>query len=189
MTSPRVRPGGRRELGLTNWVLSRLASRSVGVPHANLFATLGRTGTVFRGWLHYSATMMPFGQVSPRDTEMIIIRVAHVRGCAYELEHHLRLGRGRGVTDELAGHLVARPVLGRNAAETVSVPDISRRDDAILDAVDELVTTGDLSDENWRGLRRHFDEAQVIEILLLIGHYGALASVIAALRIDRDPPP
>lgn len=189
MTTPRVRLGGRNELGVTNWVLSRVASRSVGVSTANLFATLGRTGGVFRGWLFYSATMMPFGPLDRRDTEMIIIRVAHVRECAYELDHHLRLGRRHGVTVEMADRIVQRPLFATGGSGSAQTTSVRSREDVVLDSVDELVTSGHLSDDNWHALLRHFDEAKIIGMLLLVGHYSALATVIAALRIERDPTP
>ena len=43
---------------------------------------------------------MPGGTLPRRETELVIIRVAHLAGCDYEREHHLRLGRRAGVTDE-----------------------------------------------------------------------------------------
>jgi AhpD family alkylhydroperoxidase len=45
------------------------------------------------------------GLLPQREVELVILRVATLRDCAYELDHHLRLGRAAGLTDdELAGH-------------------------------------------------------------------------------------
>ncbi|WP_308125474.1 carboxymuconolactone decarboxylase family protein [Rhodococcoides corynebacterioides] len=178
-TTPRVRTGGWRQLGVVNWLLAKAASRSVGVSSANLFTTLGQAGGVFRGWLYFSATMMPFGPLSRRDTEMVIIRVAQLRRCAYELDHHLRLGRRYGITDGVADYLLSRPVGVRSAG-------IRHRDDVVLDCVDDLVLRGELSTSDFDDLRLHFDNRRIIALTLLVGHYSALAGVVRALHIERD---
>ena len=37
-------------------------------------------------------------------------------------------------------------------------------------------------------LRRHLDEEQAIELVLLVGHYQMLATAISTLRIETDEP-
>lgn len=102
MSTPRITPGRFRDLGPLNWVFARGAARVIGVDDARIFSTLGRTRGVFRAWLHYSGRLMPFGALSRKDSEMIIIRVAHRRSCDYELDHHRRLGKRAGIdNDEL----------------------------------------------------------------------------------------
>jgi alkylhydroperoxidase family enzyme len=58
----------------------------------------------------------------------------------------------------------------------------------LLRAVEALHTTGDLDDATWDAVRAHLDEAQCIELCMLVGHYEMLATTIAALRIQPDPP-
>ncbi|MDQ8705268.1 carboxymuconolactone decarboxylase family protein [Streptomyces sp. LHD-70] len=89
----RIRPGGRREVGLRIWVFSQIAGRVAGTRAPALFLTLGRNRPLFRGWLRFAARLMPRGTLPRRDTELIILRVAHLCGCAYEFTHHERLGR------------------------------------------------------------------------------------------------
>ncbi|GAA2055940.1 carboxymuconolactone decarboxylase family protein [Williamsia deligens] len=175
MTTPRIAPGNLRELGPLNWAFCRVASRVVGVPDMHIFSTLGRTGGLFRGWLHHSARLMPFGPLSRRDTEMIIIRVAHLRDCAYELDHHLRLGKRAGIDGDLAERI-------RTGPDAVG----GDRDRAILTAVDELVGNRDIADATWTDLSRHLTERERIGLLLLVGNYDSLATTIGTLRIERD---
>ncbi len=59
MSTARIPPGGFKELGPVNWVLWRILSKGAGAADAHLFSTLGRTGGLFRGWLHYSGKLMP----------------------------------------------------------------------------------------------------------------------------------
>lgn len=175
MSTPRVSPGGFRELGPFNWVFAKGAARVTGVADAHIFSTLGRAKGLFRGWLHYSARMMPFGQLSRRDTEMIIIRVAHLRSSEYELDHHRRLGARAGITAGMVDQIMAGPDAGWGD-----------RQRALLAATDELVETKDISDATWDALTRHLDEPALIGFVQLVGQYDSLATTISTLRIQRD---
>src|SRR4051794_10769781 len=101
---------------------------------------------------------MPGGALPRRETELVILRVAHLRECEYEFEHHVRLGRRAGVRAEDVERVMAGP-----AAE-----GWSDRERAILAAVEELHERGDMADETWTALRRHLDERRAIELLMLV---------------------
>ncbi|MFW0789254.1 carboxymuconolactone decarboxylase family protein [Gordonia sp. CPCC 205333] len=175
MSTPRITPGGLRELGPFNWIFARGASLATGVDDAHIFSTLGRAKGLFRGWLYYSARMMPFGKLSRKDTEMIIIRVAHLRQCDYEMDHHKRLGARAGITGSVYENVIAGPDAGWGDRER-----------SLLTAADELVTKRDISDANWDALRRHLTEPQQIAFVLLVGQYDSLATTLGTLRIERD---
>ncbi|AYF73467.1 carboxymuconolactone decarboxylase family protein [Nocardia yunnanensis] len=175
-TKPRIAPGRLRELGPVNWVVWQALSRAAGTEDAHLFSTLGRTGGLFRGWLHFSGRLMPGGALRRYESELVILRVAHLRECEYETEHHIRLGRRAGVTPEILDRL-------REGPAAAGWTDKER---ALLTAVDQLVTTRDLDDQAWQALAAHYDERRLIEIVLLTNQYEGLASTITALRIQTD---
>ena len=50
----RIPPGGRRELGLINWAISRIAARKVRAPHMHLFETLAFGGPLDEEQRRYS---------------------------------------------------------------------------------------------------------------------------------------
>ena len=184
MTAPapgagaRVAPGGRAEVGLVNWAISGAAGVAAGTGPPNLFLTLGRNRALFRGWLRFAGRLMPGGSLPRRDTEMVILRVAHLRRCAYEFDHHVRLAQRAGIGAAEVGRICAGPAAGGWGG----------RERAVLDAVDGLLADGDLSDAAWQALRRHLDEAEAVELCLLVGHYAMLATAIATLRVQPDPP-
>lgn len=176
MTQPRIAPGGLRELGLVNWVLCRLLSLGAGVRDAHIFSTLARQRGLFRGWLHFAGKMMPGGRLPRHETELVILRVAHLRGCEYELDHHRRIGRRCGIGPEVLERVFAGP-----AADGWSEAHRS-----LLAAVDALVARHDLDDAEWAALSRHYSEPQRIELCMLVGHYELLATTIKTLRVARD---
>lgn len=176
MSTPRIPTGSFQDLGPINWVLCRILSKAAGTPDAHLFSTLGRTRGLFRGWLFFSGKLMPGGRISRKETELIINRVAHLRDCGYEKDHHKRIGRRFGVTEELLAQVQEGPdALG-----------LSERHRTILTATDELLGTKNLSDATWTALAGEFDERQLIEFLLLVGQYDGLATTIGTLRVERD---
>jgi AhpD family alkylhydroperoxidase len=178
LTAARVPPGDRGQVGAVNWLIAAVSGRVTGTTPPNLFLVLGRHRRLFRGWLRFAGRLMPGGRLPRRDTELVILRVAHLRDCAYELEHHRGMARRAGLTvDE-----IARVGAGPDASGW------SERERALLTAVDELHRDRDLADATWDVVRSHLDERGVIELVLLVGHYEMLATAIAALRVPPDEP-
>jgi AhpD family alkylhydroperoxidase len=173
---PRVSPGGLRELGLTNWLLCRLLSRGAGVPDAHIFSTLARQRRLFRGWLFFAGGLMPGGSLRRAESEMAILRVAHTRGCRYELEHHKRIARRVGLDRDAVQRVLDGP----------TAEGWGSRERALLSAVDALLTTRDIDDATWEALLPHFRESQLVELCLLVGHYDMLATTLTALRVQSD---
>jgi alkylhydroperoxidase family enzyme len=178
MTNPRVRPGTRSEIGWVNWGIAQISGRVTGTTPPNLFLTLARHRKLFRGWLRFAGRLMPRGVLPRKETELVILRVAHLRGSTYEFEHHVRLGRKVGLRDEDLG-AVTRPLADGAWTD---------RQTTILSAVDRLVSDRGLDDELWADLRSHLDERACIELVMLVGHYEMLATFLETLRVPQDTP-
>jgi AhpD family alkylhydroperoxidase len=176
VSGARIAPGGRREVGIVTWVVSRVAGRVAGTAPLNLFLTLGRHRKLFRRWLWFAGGLMPGGRLPRRESELVILRVANLRSCRYELEHHVRLGRKAGLSDAE----LERVAIGSHA------DGWQPRERAVLAAVEMLHERGDLDDATWSDLRSHLNEREAIELCMLAGHYEMLATTIAALRIEPD---
>lgn len=177
---PRITPGSRADIGLLNTAVIGVLGRMAGTNPPNLFTTLGRNRRLFRGWLRFAGSLMPRGRLTRRQTEMVILRVAHRRSCAYELEHHRRLGAKAGLTSSEI-----------EALGTVDVTENRRwsgSDSVLLRATDQLLDRRDIDDEVWADLTRILDDRRLIELVLLVGHYDMLATTIGALRIAPDRP-
>jgi len=177
-SAPRIRPGGLRELGPIGWAVNRLGARVTGKRDVHLFATLGHARRLFPAWLAYSGMMMPFGILDRRTTELVILRIAHVRGSAYERAHHERIGAGVGLDDD-------------EIARTTQDPTTARWTDrlrSILVAVDELVQSKDIADDTWARLSSHLDSSELVALVQLVAQYDGLATSLHVLRIQPDVP-
>lgn len=119
---------------------------------------------------------MPRGRLPRRVTEIAILRVAALSGCDYELEHHRRLATRAGLTaTEIAGAEEGRP------DTTLSVLE-----QTVLRAVEVLCQSRDLDDESFAKLHEVLSDREIVELVMLVGHYSMLATTIRALRVEPD---
>ncbi len=176
-------PSGRfRELGPLNWVMAKLAARRMRVPEMHLFTTLGQGRLLFWTWSIYSGRLLR-GRLPTIETELVILRVAHLRGCEYELQHHRGMARNQGLDDDTQASIFAWPDVPEGAADR-----LSERQRALLAATDEFVMDRTITDGTWRQLAAHLDRRQLIEFCLLAGQYDGLAATMSALAIPLDKP-
>jgi NAD(P)-dependent dehydrogenase (short-subunit alcohol dehydrogenase family)/alkylhydroperoxidase family enzyme len=153
------------------------ATRSSRAP--NVFATLARHRRLFRGWLRFAGALMPRGVLPRADTELVILRVAHNCRSDYEWRHHVRLGRQAGLSEEEITRITDGP----------EAEGFSQRQSLLLAAADELHHLRVITDELWSRLAEHLDEVELIELVMLIGHYEMLAMALATLGVQEDPYP
>lgn len=174
----RVAPGTRAQLGLINALIVRVIAIGGGtVGRPGLFATLGRHRRLFRPWLRFASRLMPGGKLPRRDSELVILRVAHLCGSDYEWGHHERIARRFGLTRDDV----------ERARASADADGWSDRQRAVLRAVDELHETRTLGDATWKALRdAGLSEIELIELPMLVGHYEMLAMTLNALRVQPD---
>ena len=113
--------------------------------------------------------------LEPRLRETVILRVAHLSNSAYELHHHIPLGRVAGLTEaELSA------IENRNYASL----------DPLLAAAgrftDEVVMLLSPSDATLTNLRKLASDQIVVNIVLTIGCYMSIARLIAVTGIEPD---
>ena len=173
---PRIRPGNRRQIGPVNAAIVWLLGRATGGRPPHIFTTLARHRGLFRRWLWFAGALMPGGKLPRRDSELVILRVAHNTDCAYEWGHHERLGQRAGLSAEE----VERVRSGPEAAGW------SPRQRLLLRAADEMHAEGEIGDELWASLAVELDERLMIELCMLIGHYEMLAMTLKSLRVQPE---
>lgn len=172
----RIEPGTRRDVGILNFGIARLLGLATGGARPNVFTTLARHRGLFRRWLWFAGALMPGGLIPRRDSELVILRVAHNTGCDYEWHHHERLGRLAGLSQDE----VTRVRLGGTA------DGWSERQALLLAAADELHAERTISDALWSKLAGLLSDRELIELCLLIGHYEMLAMTLNALQVEPD---
>ncbi len=176
--TPRIAPGNRGQIGPVNAAIAWVLGRATGGKPPHIFTTLARHRGLFRRWLWFAGGLMPGGKLPRRDSELVILRVAHNTGCAYEWGHHERLGQRAGLSAEEVERVRSGP----------EAPGWSPRQQLLLRAADETHAEGEIGDELWSQLAAEFDERLLIELCLLIGHYEMLAMTLKSLRVQPEAP-
>jgi alkylhydroperoxidase family enzyme len=174
----RIPPGGFRELGPVNWAISRLGARAIRVPQMHLFAILGQRKSLFLAWLPFSGLLLSRGQLPREDTELVILRVGHLRNCEYELQQHRRIAKRFGLDSALQAKIFEGP----------QADGLTDRQRVLLSATDEFINERTVSDQTWASLSNYLTKPQLIEFCTLAGQYDALAATMTTLRIPLDFP-
>jgi AhpD family alkylhydroperoxidase len=173
----RIPDGDFRKLGLVNWLIAKIAARVLRVSQMHLFTTLGQHKRLFLAWLLLRG-MLYMGTLPLLDAELVVLRVARLRGCEYELQQHGRFAERRGLDAELQAQIFGWP----------GSDQLSARRQALLNATDEFVERRTISHASWEALSQHLHRRQLIEFCMLAGQYDALAAVISSLQIPSDFP-
>ncbi len=178
-TGPRLPP---LQAGEWDDVLTRVLQGSPGGTDEpmHIFTTLGRADPeLFRRWLGFGGALLG-GSLPGRLRELVILRTAARFGGRYEWAQHIALGEAQGITSaELAA-------LGDKdgGLDVVTWSPVER---AVLTAVDETAADGAVSDGTWDALADLLRESEIIELLMLIGHYMMLTTVLGSLRLQLEP--
>jgi AhpD family alkylhydroperoxidase len=176
-------PSGRfRQLGPLNWVIAKVGARAVRAPEMHLMTTLGQHRLLFVVWSLYTGRLLR-GRLPAADSELVILRVAHLRACEYELQHHRRMARNQGLDVQKQAAIFAWPDTDKGVAGTLSA-----RQFALLAATDELINDRTITASTWQQLAGHLDRRQLIEFCLLATQYDGLAATMSALDIPLDNP-
>jgi NAD(P)-dependent dehydrogenase (short-subunit alcohol dehydrogenase family)/alkylhydroperoxidase family enzyme len=177
---PRIAPGTRAQVGRLNSLILAALARGAGTGRPpNLFATLARQRRLFRGWLWFAGSLMPGGSLPRVDTELVILRVAHNCRSEYEWRHHVRLGGQAGLSEGDITRITDGP----------EAPGWSERQKLLLEAADQTHHLRVITDEVWQQLTQHFSDRELIELVMLIGHYEMLSMTLASLGVEPDPLP
>jgi AhpD family alkylhydroperoxidase len=118
--------------------------------------------------------------LSPRQRELLILRVAAQRSCRYEFAQHAVLGAEAGLSAE---------EIARVASEG-SDGDWSTLEAALLRAAEDLLATGAIGAQCWTELRRGLDDQQLLDVVFTVGTYDTLAMAMESfgLELDADLP-
>jgi alkylhydroperoxidase family enzyme len=147
-----------------------------GVPPLVLFRTMARSPRVFARL--FAGGLLDKGPLSLRQREIVIDRTTARLGCEYEWGVHIAFFADRaGFTPQQVAATVA--------AEA-SAAGWSADERALIALVDDLVDRRTIGDATWTGLSAHFDEAQLLEAIGLVGYYHTISFLCRGLDLPLE---
>jgi alkylhydroperoxidase family enzyme len=160
--------------------LARTLTRMMppGQEPLKLFRTIAHNRHILDKLRSTGSYLLNFGTLDPGDRELVIQRTCARCGCEYEWGVHAAVfGPQVGLTgDKLAATVTAGP---DDATWT-------EREALLVAVVDQLHDTGTVSNHTWTALTRHYDEAQLVELIALAGQYHAVSYMANALGVERE---
>ena len=142
----------------------------------NLYRALGNHAPLAAAWTEF-ARAIRYDSRSPRVLrELMILRAAQVMRSEYEWAQHLKMARKFGVRDAQIAALAD----WRDSAE------FDEREKAAL-LLAEAVTRGEVTDETYAAVSKHFDHAQFVELALVPAFYAMVARMLDAMRVQLEP--
>ena len=151
-----------------------------GVPPIALFRTFARNSSM-------AAAMQPWGRhqlgrsfaVGLREREIVIDRTCARCGCEYEWGVHVAFFAARAGLDSAQ----VTSLTHGGPADTCWTEGSER---LLIRLVDELHDSSDVSEALWQELRGQYDEAQLLDLLLLCGWYHAISFTARAARVPLE---
>ncbi|MBR1121357.1 carboxymuconolactone decarboxylase family protein [Bradyrhizobium lablabi] len=147
-----------------------------GAPPLLLFRAIAGSP---RAWQKFTAgSLLDRGPLSLREREIVIDRTCALTKCEYEWGVHV-------TTFAQAAHLTEEQVRAtvRGGADALCW---SSAEQALIAAVDALHHRARLSDAEFTALRAHYDDAKILEIMLLCGFYHTVSYIANGLALTLE---
>ena len=172
--APVARQTNARLVGLTAR-LEPLPARE-GLLNANVFRTFARNPQVDELRNAQGAHIRGANSLTPRNRQLVIMRVAVLTRSEYEWAAHSRGGRQAGMDDADVSRVIAGPgAAGGTVQETL-----------LLSAVDDLYRDNAINDATWDALAKEFSEQQLLDVMFTVGAYRSAAYAINSAGVQLD---
>jgi 4-carboxymuconolactone decarboxylase len=150
---------------------------AMGNPPPNMHLTFGKNPGLYEKWLPFATYIIPASSLAQRDRQILILRSAYRWRCGYVWAQHVEISRRLAALsgDEMAA-------LCREEADG----SWSRHERALVAAVDETTTAGEISDPVWSALADRYSEDQLLDLVFTIGQYSLISTALRSLRVQLD---
>jgi 4-carboxymuconolactone decarboxylase len=142
----------------------------------NILYTIGHHPTLLPPFLQFTAALALKGILVRRDAEILALRAAWNCRSAFEWGHHAEYGLAHGLSREEILAIADGP-------DDASWADHDR---LLLQTADELHASRTLGDETFAALRAHWNDAEIVEIVFVVGNYTMLSMVANATGVPLE---
>jgi 4-carboxymuconolactone decarboxylase len=172
-TSPRIAPITEPSAELEEIFAKALLGPS-GKP-INIFGTLGHHPKLLKRFNVLGGFFLNGGLLPAREREIVILRVGYQCEAVYEFGQHTIIGLRVGLTENEIAEL-ASPA-GK---------EWSPKDAALIALADDLCTDNCVSDATWASLQTDWNEAELIELVMVAGMYRMVSGFLNTMGVQLD---
>lgn len=149
---------------------------SAGDGISNWLKVLARHPESVNGIMPFANYIRHHSTLSPREREMLILRVAWLCRSAYMWAQHAAVAKGAGLGDDEI----------RRIAEGSGASGWSEFEAMLLRSADELYRDAFMSDETWETLAERFDTQQLFDALFTVAEFTQLAMMANSFGVQPD---
>jgi 4-carboxymuconolactone decarboxylase len=173
MTKPRIPPATSPspEAAETLAKLPPLDGRPLAI-----FSTLAHHPLLLKRFTALGGVFLAQNQLPAREREIVILRVAWRTGSVYEFGHHTRIGLASGLSVDDIARVASAGTEGWQPGDA-----------ALLQAADEIHSTDRVGDGTWAELAGRYSEAELLELLALVGFYRMTAGILNSAGVEPEP--
>jgi AhpD family alkylhydroperoxidase len=113
------------------------------------------------------------------EREVVILRVAHLTGAAYQWHEHLAVARRVGLTDATIEAIAGYP-------GTAGGGPLGERERTLLAFTDAVVESTTAPQELFDEVRAGYTDSQLVELVLLIGFYMMVGRVMNTFELEIE---
>jgi alkylhydroperoxidase family enzyme len=147
-----------------------------GAPPLMLFRVVAGNA---RAWEKFRAgSLLDRGPLSLREREIVVDRTCALTGCEYEWGVHVA---AFAAAADLTEAQVRATVL-----EGADAPCWSAAEQALIAAVDALHQRATLSGQEFKALSAYYDDAKILEVILLCGFYRTVSYLANGLDLPLE---
>jgi alkylhydroperoxidase family enzyme len=152
------------------------ADHPAGEGPPNILYTIAHHPHLLGPFLGFSGALASRGVLPRRDSELLALRAAWNCRSPFEWGHHVEYALAAGLTPDEIDRI----------AQTPNEVDWSGRDLLLLRAADELHQQHTLTDASYQALRSELDEAQLVELVFVVGNYTMLSMLANATGVPLE---
>ncbi|GGM56075.1 hypothetical protein GCM10011608_46140 [Micromonospora sonchi] len=155
----------------------RVLRALAGKRKINIFRMIANSENCAPEVLALGQTLSRGSSLDPVQREVVILRVAHLTGAAYQWHEHTAVAQRVGFTPEKIDAVAAY----RMSDQATMFTPFER---TLLDFTDAVVATTTVPDELFDAVRAQYDDSRLVELVLLIGFYMMVGRVMNTFQVE-----
>jgi 4-carboxymuconolactone decarboxylase len=173
VSEPRIKPLKQDQWDAT---AKELMGRFDGEP-LNIFKTMVNHSELMKRWMVFANHILGKSTLPVRERELIILRIGYLCRSGYEWGQHVLIARRAKISDDEIRAIKVGP----------DAKTWSEQDRLLMKATDELHADAHVSDATWKGLSKHFNTQQLMDIVFTVGQYNLVSMALNSFGVQADP--
>lgn len=148
-----------------------------GTEPGNIHRTIANAPNLLRRFVDLANELRNGTQLDPKLRELALLTVGRITGANYEFVHHWNMALRLGVRREQLEQL----------ADFASSPEFDEHERAVMRYAAEVTNNVGVDDATFEALRRFLDNRRIMELVMNVAVYNAVARIIVSCGVELEP--